>query len=80
MMDDESFIEMRSRRAGALAAIMPTNEAEKSFLRQKTNINNIREKVEKQLRIMKEYLLDTSTGNVKKKFTQNNKTVRMKEL
>ena len=79
-MDEDSFVEMRSRRAASLAAVNPQTGPEKLVHCQKTNINIIRDKLEKMICLMKDYIVDASPGDVTKKFTEANKQARLKDL
>ena len=47
---DADFIENQTRRSSRLAAMKPTTSQEIGFHRQKTNLNNIKERAEKILR------------------------------
>ena len=76
-LDGESYMEMRSKRAGILSAESPQTGQEKSIHRQKSNINNTREKLEKMLQLMKDYQHDNSDGNQKNKFSTANKEARL---
>ena len=79
-VDDQTFLEMRAKRAANLAAAMPQNYHEKSIIRQKSNLNTLRDKMEKTLRIMKDYLPDAEVNDANKRFNDQNKSSRLKEL
>ena len=79
-VDDQTFLEMRAKRAANLAAALPQNYHEKSIVRQKNNLNNLRDKMEKTLRIMKDYLPDVAVTDPTKRFSAQNKDARIKEL
>ena len=73
---DTDFSEKQSRRASALNAINPTSPAERSFLRQKTNLNNLRERVEKELRFSSKLDPDPAIGGEKFDLANKDKTLQ----
>ena len=79
-MDDQTFLETRAKRAAILSAANPANNAERSISRQKINLNNIRDKLEKSIRIMAGYSPDTAQDHQTERFSDVNKTNRLKDL
>ena len=77
-MSDELFTEMRANRKAILVASSPKTLGEKAILRQKNNVNEIKDNVEKTLRNLSKYTPDATVGD--DKFTEANKTSRLKEL
>ena len=77
-MSDEAFQEMRSKRKAILVSSCPKTLGEKAILRQKNNINDVKENVEKTLRHLSKYTVDTTGGD--DKFSADNKKNRLKEL
>ena len=77
-MSEENFQEMRAKRKAILVAMSPKINPEKSIHSQKTNINDVKEKVEKTLRHLSKYTANASDGD--NKFSEYNKKQRVKEL
>ena len=55
-LNDTDFIESQSRRARLLQSTRAANPQEVGFIHENTNLNNIREKVEKSLRAISKTL------------------------
>ena len=70
-MSEEAFTEMRAKRKAILMANCPKTNNEKSFHRQKSNINDVKDKVEKTLRHLSKYTPDTTAGDNKFSETTN---------
>ena len=78
--DEQTFLEIRAKRAAVLAATVPLNNTHKGILRQRSNINSIREKIEKTLRSLRDYVPDMAEDQPEKRFNQENKTSKLKDL
>ena len=78
--DDDVFLERRAQRATLIAGMPVTDNAERSLARQKRNLNNLMDKTEKLLRTFSRYEVDQGQGNPNRRFTENNKAARLKEL
>ena len=77
-LGDQEFIESQTRRSAAIAAVIANTPQEKGFLRQKTRLNNIKERIEKILRSLSKTDADTTPGETK--FTANRKESTEKSL
>ena len=77
-MSDEAFQDMRARRKAILVANSPKTLGEKAILRQRNNINDVKEIVENTVRQLSKCSPDVTEGN--DKFSTETKTNRLKEL
>ena len=78
--DDDVFLELRAQRAAAVAALSVSSPREKAIARQKKNICDMTDKVEKLLRIFSRYEVDSEQTNQAKRFSTANKAARLKDL
>ena len=77
-LSDPDFSEGLSRRAALLADANPQNPGAKGLLRQKSNLNNLRERLEKQLRALSR--LDPEATVDEGKFSAANKEKALQDM
>jgi hypothetical protein len=79
-MDEDVFSDMRSRREARLSASNPVTSQGKSILKQKVNLNSIRSKLEKVLRLFSNMTEDPTPAPGVHRFSIENKAGSLKDL
>ena len=80
-MDDEAFMEERAQRAATVSSLKESNNPrDKAINRQIRNISDMMERVEKFTRILSRYEVDTNQTDCAKRFSEDNKKARLKDM